>query len=190
VGPGTTDESLVSEPKALKLPYSEQNLALLGRPKPPAVQEPKTLAEPPAARTEPAPKSEEQAKPEGADAVDWGWPATGKIIARFSDPSNKGLDIAGRAGDAVLAAASGVVLYVGTGIPSLGKLVIIKHNSNFLSAYAHNENVLVKLDQRVVKGQKIAEIGSTGTDQTKLHFEIRQLGKPVDPLKYLPERPS
>ena len=197
---------LVTEPKAMKLPYSEENLALLRPPSvkpaapgvsttpavpaaPPAAPEANTAQRPSTARQEPPAAAETpKAQAEGS-GLDWGWPANGKIIAGFSDPSNKGVDIAGRSGDAVYAAASGVVRYVGTGIPSLGKLVVIKHNNDYISAYAHNENILVKEGQTVVRGQKIAEIGSSGTDQTKLHFEIRQLGKPVDPLKFLPQRP-
>ncbi len=186
--PATAD--LVTEPKAVKLPYSEENLALL-RPKPAPAAAPPAAPAAPAAESIPKPPAAapEPAKPEAeGTALEWGWPASGKIIAGFSDPANKGVDIAGRPGDAVYAAASGVVRYVGTGIPSLGKLVVIKHNNDYISAYAHNENILVKEGQAVVRGQKIAEIGSSGTDQTKLHFEIRQLGKPVDPLKFLPER--
>ena len=201
-----SSSELVTEPKALKLPYSEQNLALLARPpsKAAAVPKPGGPAAPAVGPPPPPPVGvptpavpqapalpQAPAKPEGdLSALDWGWPASGKLIARFSDPANKGVDIAGQVGEPVYAAASGVVIYTGTGIPSLGKLVIIKHNGNYLSAYAHNENVAVKLDQSVTKGQKIAEMGSTGTDQPKLHFEIRQLGKPVDPLKFLPDRPS
>lgn len=192
---------LVTEPKALKLPYSEQNVALLTRPSPskiapaakpaPATGPAIVPPPPPVGAQASAPPDAERAKTEGdVPSLDWGWPANGKIIGRFSDPANKGVDIAGQAGEPVFAAASGVVIYTGTGIPSLGKLVIIKHNGNLLSAYAHNENVAVKLDQTVTKGQKIAEIGASGTDQPKLHFEIRQLGKPVDPLKFLPDRPS
>ena len=119
-----------------------------------------------------------------------GWPAAGPLVAKFVDPSNKGVDIGGKPGDAVLAAASGVVRYVGTGIPSLGKLIVIKHNNTYISAYAHNSEILVKENQNVVKGQKIAEIGSSGADKPKLHFQIRRLGNPMDPLRFLPERPS
>ncbi len=196
---------LVTEPKALKLPYSEANLALLrpatptpavpaaspaqaAQTPPPAAAEANAAQRPAPAKPE-RPPATEASKPEAeGGTLDWGWPASGKIIAGFSDPGNKGVDIAGRTGDAVVAAASGVVRYVGTGIPSLGKLVVIKHNNDYISAYAHNDNILVKEGQTVVRGQKIAEIGSSGTDQAKLHFEIRQLGKPVDPLKFLPER--
>ena len=105
----------------------------------------------------------------------------------FSDTANlKGIDIAGTAGQAVLASAPGRVVYAGTGLRGYGKLVIIKHNNTFLSAYAHNRDIVVKEGQQVKRGEKIAEMGSTDADQVKLHFEIRRLGKPMDPLKYLP----
>jgi lipoprotein NlpD len=191
---------LVTEPKALKLPYSEENLALLSKPRAaPAEAKVQPSATAPAAprpdatarvepRAEPA-KPPERA-PADAEAVDWSWPANGKVLAAFSDPSNKGVDIAGRKGEPVQASAGGRVVYIGEGLRGYGKLVIIKHNELYLSAYAHNDAILVKEGQTVVKGQKIGEIGSTGTDQTKLHFEIRRQGKPVDPLKFLPERRS
>ena len=101
---------------------------------------------------------------------------------------NKGYDIAGKAGDPVLAAAEGRVVYAGSGLRGYGNLIILKHNNTFLTAYAHNQNVLVKEGQSVSKGQKIAEMGNTDADQVKLHFEVRRQGKPVDPLKYLPQR--
>lgn len=124
------------------------------------------------------------------DKVDWSWPVAGKIVARFADPANKGLDISAKLGDPVLASAPGRVVYSGSGLRGYGKLIIIKHNPTYLSAYAHNNQVLVKEGQNVTKGQKIGEVGATDADAPKLHFEIRRLGKPVDPLKYLPERPS
>ena len=108
--------------------------------------------------------------------------------ATFNGASNKGVDIAGRAGDPVYASAPGKVVYSGEGIPAYGKLVIIRHNGTYLSAYAHNSQILVKEGQTVAKGQKIAEVGSSGSREPKLHFEIRRLGKPVDPLQYLPSR--
>ena len=101
---------------------------------------------------------------------------------------HKGIDIAGKAGDAVLAAADGRVVYADSGLRGYGKLIILKHNNTFLTAYAHNQNLLVKEDQQVRQGQKIAEMGSTDADRVKLHFEIRRQGKPVDPLKFLPPR--
>ncbi len=181
-------DTLVTEPKATKLPYSEQNLAALAKPAAPPVAPP---AEPKPAPSAAVPAKPEAARPEPAeDLVDWGWPAQGRVVAAFSDPSNKGVDIAGKRGEPVNASAGGRVVYIGEGLRGYGKLVIIKHNDTYLSAYAHNDAILVKEGQMVVKGQKIAEIGSTGTDQTKLHFEIRRLGKPVDPLRFLPDRAS
>jgi lipoprotein NlpD len=133
----------------------------------------------------PAPASEPSA---GADDVPWIWPASGKVIGQFSEAGSKGLDIGGKAGDAVIAAGDGKVVYAGTGLRGYGKLIIVKHNATFLSAYAHNQNLLVKEGQTVSKGQKIAEMGNTDADQVKLHFEVRRQGKPVDPMKYLPPR--
>ena len=125
--------------------------------------------------------------PADADRLDWTWPAKGKIVAGFSETANlKGIDIAGTAGEAVRASAPGRVVYAGSGLRGYGKLIIIKHNATYLSAYAHNREILVKEGQQVTRGQKIAEMGSTDTNQVKLHFEIRRHGKPMDPTKYLP----
>ena len=119
--------------------------------------------------------------------LEWGMPTNGKLIAGFSENDNrKGVDIVGQRGQSVVASASGKVVYSGSGLRGYGKLIIIKHNKTYLSAYAHNDQILVKEGQSVSKGQKIAEIGNTDADQVKLHFEIRRLGKPVDPAKYLP----
>jgi lipoprotein NlpD len=196
--PGVKPDPIATktEPKALRLPYSEENVALLAKPPAPRAQpavaapsapakaEPPAAAEPPS-NNEPSPPGKA-----GESGVDWGWPAQGRVSSKFADPANKGVDIAGKIGDPVYAAASGVVRYVGTGIPSLGKLVIIIHNKMYLSAYAHNSELLVREGQAVVKGQKIGEMGKTGTDQPRLHFQIRREGTPVDPLKFLPEKPS
>ena len=111
-----------------------------------------------------------------------------KVMAPYSDSGNKGLDFGGKAGDSVLAAGDGKVVYAGSGLRGYGELVIIKHNGTFLSAYAHNRKILVKEGQAVSRGQKVAEMGSTDTDTVKLHFEIRKQGKPVDPAQYLPKR--
>lgn len=120
----------------------------------------------------------------------WNWPAKGEVIAKFSSkaPVNKGIDIAGGLGESVTAAAAGTVVYAGSGLLGYGNLVIIKHDDTFLSAYAHNKTLLVKENQQVKAGEAIAEIGSSGTDSVKLHFEIRRHGKPVDPLIYLPKK--
>ncbi len=151
-----------TEPKAVRLPYSRENAASIAR------EEPK--AEPAAA----------------AAASDFIWPAKGKVIAGFAEPRSKGIDIDGKLGDPVLAAAAGRVTYVGSGIPGLGKLVVIKHDNGFITVYAHNREVLVKEQQAVARGQKIAEVGATDSDRPKLHFQIRKGAAAVDPLKYLP----
>jgi lipoprotein NlpD len=124
------------------------------------------------------------------EKIRWRWPARGKLLAAFSSNArfNKGIDIAGKLGEPVYAAARGKVVFSGSGLRGYGRLVIIHHDEKFLSAYAHNSRLLVKENQVVKAGQKIAEIGSTGTDKAKLHFEIRKDGKPVDPLRYLPKR--
>jgi lipoprotein NlpD len=126
----------------------------------------------------------------GEDDVAWTWPTGGAatIVAGFDEQRNKGLDIAGKAGDPVLATADGRVVYAGAGLRGYGNLIILKHNNTFLSAYAHNQSLLVKEDQSVRKGQKIAEMGSSDADRVKLHFEIRRQGKPVDPARYLPPK--
>jgi len=116
------------------------------------------------------------------------WPTGGALLAGFDEAKNKGLDLAGKAGDPVVAAADGRVVYAGAGLRGYGNLIILKHNNTFLTAYAHNQLLLVKEDQAVRKGQKIAEMGNSDSDRVKLHFEIRRQGKPVDPSRYLPNR--
>ena len=108
------------------------------------------------------------------------------MIAGFSEPRNKGLDIAGNPGDPVVAAAAGRVIYVGSGIPGLGKFIVVRHENGYNTVYAHNRENLVKMDQAVTRGQKIAEIGSTDSDTPMLHFQIRRQGTPLDPAKFLP----
>ena len=162
-------DNVKSQPKAVRAPYSDQTYAQMAGAKPE-----------PAARAETHP-------PEGDDNVAWNWPASGKVVSTFNDSANlKGIGIAGKLGQPVLASAPGRVIFSGTGIRGFGKLIVIKHNNTFLSVYAHNHELLVKEGQSVAKGQKIAEMGSTDTDQVKLHFEIRRYGKPVDPAKLLP----
>jgi lipoprotein NlpD len=194
-----------TEPRAMKLPYSEQALAQLEHPPVAAAplpaasapSSPTTVPSLPATApasatiTKPTPPSsrpESARVPEIDDAkLDWTWPTSGKVIAGFSEGSNlKGIDIAGKAGQPVLASAAGRVVYAGAGLRGYGKLVIVKHNNTYLSAYAHNREILVKEGQQVSKGQKIGEMGDTDADQVKLHFEIRRLGKPIDPAKFLP----
>jgi lipoprotein NlpD len=184
-----------TEPRAVKVPFSEQALAHLQQQSPAtatsAAVAPEARATTPAASaTMPAlpPKAESGRVPEiDDDNLGWIWPATGKIVAGFSESANlKGIDIAGKAGQPVVASAAGKVVYAGAGLRGYGKLIIVKHNNTFLSAYAHNREIAVKEGQQVSKGQKIAEMGDTDADQVKLHFEIRRLGKPVDPAKFLP----
>jgi len=124
----------------------------------------------------------------GVDDLVWAWPAAGAVLAGFDEGRNKGLTIAGKAGDPVLAAGDGRVVYAGSSLRGYGNLVIVKHNEVFLTAYAHNQALLVKDDQVVRRGQKIAEMGSTDAERVQLHFEIRRQGKPVDPARLLPPR--
>jgi lipoprotein NlpD len=119
-------------------------------------------------------------------AVDFIWPAKGKVLAGFAEPRSKGIDIDGRIGDPVVAAAAGRVTYIGTGIPGLGKLVVIRHDNGFITVYAHNKDIVVKEQQNVARGQKIAELGNTDSDRPKLHFQIRKGSAAVDPMRYLP----
>jgi len=120
---------------------------------------------------------------------EWGWPTKGKVISAYSVKAggNKGIDVVGKVGQPIFAAASGKVVYSGNGLLGYGNLIIVKHSEQYLSAYAHNKKLLVKEGGAVTRGQIIAELGSTGTKSPKLHFEIRYNGKPVDPLKYLPK---
>ena len=183
---GGSTEILKREPKAGKETYSDQTLVQAQSQPAPAAA---TTA---AASAEVKPDAKNDEKPAapavGGDEIAWIWPASGKMIATFSEGGSKGVDIAGKTGDSVVASAEGKVVYSGAGLRGYGKLVIIKHNATYLSAYAHNQTILVKEGQMVTKGQKIAEMGNTDADQVKLHFEVRRQGKPVDPLKYLPQR--
>ncbi|WP_301101660.1 peptidoglycan DD-metalloendopeptidase family protein [Propionivibrio sp.] len=170
-------EALKREPKAGKEAYSDQALAKAqgqskaGEPLAPVV---KTETKP----AEPALSGDEMA---------WIWPANGKMIGTYAEGGNKGIDIAGKAGDPVIAASDGKVI-IANFLRGYGKLVIVKHNNTYVSVYGHNQTLLVKEGQTVSKGQKIAEMGNTDADQVKLHFEVRSQGKPLDPLKYLPQR--
>lgn len=170
-------DNVKSEPKGVRVPYSDQAYTQLASLKPEAG---------PAAKPEVRPDQ----KPEAArsdDDLDWIWPASGRVISAFTDSANlKGIAIAGKLGQPVLASAAGRVIFSGVGIRGFGKLIVIKHNNTFLSVYAHNSELLVKEGQNVAKGQKIAEMGNSDADQVKLHFEIRRFGKPVDPMKLLP----
>jgi lipoprotein NlpD len=185
---------LKEQPKLVKYPYSEAAMAQIDK-----VQEQTKPAATTVAKVESIPKPE--AKPgsqpdtatgDSADdgeeaALEWGMPAQGKLIGQFSESANrKGIDIAGKLGQPILASAPGKVVYSGSGLRGYGKLIIIKHNKTYLSAYAHNDKVLVKEGQSVTRGQKIAEMGNTDASEVELHFEVRRFGKPVDPAKYLP----
>ncbi len=180
-----------TEPKATRPPYSEPAMEKASVAPAGGVATAKVepaQSEAPAERKE-VPQEQTEGTGSAGDegGMNWAWPAAGKVIAGFKEGgSAKGLDIAGKSGQPVYAAAAGKVVYSGSGLRGYGKLVIIKHNKTYLSAYAHNSQILVKEGQTVAKGQKIAEMGNSDADQVKLHFEIRRLGKPVDPMKYLP----
>ena len=181
--PSNTDK-FKTEPKAITLPYTDHAYAKLSAE---AATAASAVTVPSAAVATPAVPPTATAS--ASDDVDWAWPLQpapkGKIIAMFTD-ANKGVDISGNKGTPVLASAPGKVVYSGAGLRGYGRLVIIKHNATWLSAYAHNEKILVAEGDDVKKGQKIAEMGSSDADQVKLHFEIRKQGKPVDPMRYLP----
>ncbi|MFN7572947.1 MAG: peptidoglycan DD-metalloendopeptidase family protein [Betaproteobacteria bacterium] len=139
------------------------------------------VAPPAAAAGKPAPGAAAM-----AGGIEWLWPLKGPVLEQFNETRNKGIDIGGKEGESVVAAGDGQVVYVGSGLRGYGNLVIVKHDDDFVSAYAHNREVLVKKDAYVKRGQKIAEVGRTDADQPKLHFEIRRAGKPLDPLSLLP----
>ena len=175
--------ALKREPRVGKEPYSDEAYARLTRD-----DSPKTVDSKPEPKVEVKPEAGSTPAAVGPDDVSWVWPTSGKLIAPYSESGSKGLDFAGKAGDPVLAAAEGKVVYAGAGLRGYGELVIVKHNATYLSAYAHNRKILVKEGQQVSRGQKIAEMGNTDADSVKLHFEIRKQGKPVDPAQYLPKR--
>jgi lipoprotein NlpD len=141
-----------------------------------------------AASANPAPNAATAAKPVAAENIALSWPGRGQVITQFSDPGYKGIAISGVEGDPVSAAGDGRVVYSGNGLRGYGNLVIVKHDGDFLTAYAHNKSILVSEGQTVKRGQKIAELGKTDSDIPKLHFEVRRSGKPVDPLKFLAQR--
>ncbi len=182
--------------------YPGQRIRLL--PPEPAAAPPKvaraTPPKPPRAAPRPQPAPRAEARPPKARAaprqpaargrIRWQWPARGKLLARFAagPRGRKGIEIGGRPGQAVTAAADGTVVYAGSGLRGYGKLIIIKHDDVYFSAYAHNSRLRVREEQKVKKGQRIADMGSSGTDRAMLHFEIRRNGIPVNPLTYLPRR--
>ncbi len=188
---GTAAVIAISEPKALREPYSDEAFkTALPAVKP--VTSPFTTAKP-AAEPKPVTETKEavaETKPENkpvaeSGTVAWSWPTKGKVISGFNEGGNKGIDIAGVKGQPIMAAAPGKVIYSGSDLRGYGKLVIIKHNNTYLSVYANNSNIVVKEGQQVSAGQKIAEMGDTDSNVVKLHFEIRQQGKSVDPVKFL-----
>jgi lipoprotein NlpD len=189
----TVGGGIKRDPKGGKLPYSENALAevkaMEGGTRPVAARPADKPAEnKPVETTAQAPAEAAAA----GEIVDWTWPAGGKLLGEFVEASagkesNKGIDIAGRMGEPIQAAAAGKVTFVGN-LRGYGDFLVIRHNNDYISVYAHTSKILVKKDQSIAKGQKIAEIGSSDADQPKLHFEIRQQGKPVDPLKLLPPR--
>jgi lipoprotein NlpD len=160
-----------TEPRGARVPYSDQAYAQMSGAKPEATVTAKPFP---------------QDRAQGDDDIGWIWPVSGRVISNFNDASNKGIGIAGKMGQPVVAAGAGRVIFSGTGIRGLGKLIVIKHNEKYLSVYAHNRELLVKEGQSVARGQKIAEMGDTDSDRVKLHFEIRLMGKPVDPAGLLP----
>jgi len=196
----------LTEPKAIREPYSDEALkkplpvaktiektAEKGSEKPvdKAVATAPTGKPVVASTSDTKPSAEIKPNPDvkpsadSSEDIDWAWPTKGKVVANFNEASNKGLDIGGSTGQAITAAAAGKVIYSGSDLRGYGKLVIIKHNANYLSVYAHNSLILVKEGQQVSRGQKIAEMGNTDSNTVKLHFEIRRQGKSVDPNKYL-----
>jgi lipoprotein NlpD len=180
---------LKREPRGGVEAYSEEALARMkGAPLAAATVAPTPAAA--AAATTPATPVVAPESSRSEDGIEWSWPAQGRIIGRFGEGSSKCVDVSGKLGDPVLAAAGGRVVYAGEAMRGYGKLVIIKHDNTYLSAYAHNSRILVQERDTVKRGQRIAELGDTDTEAGKprLHFEIRRQGKPVDPLKYLPPR--
>ncbi len=178
-----------TEPNAMKQPYSDALLAKMQASQAPLVAatpaEPAPVAKPPAA---PVVKSDPRAAAADLPAGGFHWPSNGRIIETFSEPRSNGLVFDGKPGDPVLAAADGKVIFSGVGPRGYGNLIIIKHQGDLLSVYAHNRALLVKEGQQVRRDQRVAELGDSGTDKPKLHFEIRRQGRPIDPLALLPPR--
>jgi len=179
--PVVSGRPVLGEPRGGKEPYSDEAYARLNNVQ--ATAPSVAVAPTPAP---PAPSA--AAAPAEVEGVLWAWPSAAGVKAGYNGSSNKGIDFGGKAGDPVLAAGDGKVLYVGDALAGYGRLAIIKHSTDILSVYAHNRRILVKEGQAVKRGQKIAEMGDTGTDSVKLHFEIRKQGKPVDPMPFLPKK--
>lgn len=191
VPPGTLPSDGPATAVVTPSPVASAPAPVVVTPLPPAASAPVAAAPAPVATPAPAPTpaAAPATAPVAADgSMQFMWPANGPVIEAFNESSNKALDIGGKAGDPIFAAADGNVVYAGAGLRGYGNLVILKHNNTYLTAYAHNSKLLVKQDQNVRRGQKIAEMGSTDADRVKLHFEVRRQGKPVDPQRYLPAR--
>ena len=171
-------DTLKREPKGGKQPYTEQAMAAMRK-----TEQTRSAIPPAQARNEPRP-----ADVAPGEDLNWTWPASGRVISSFVDGSSKGIDIEGRIGEPVLAAEAGKVTYAGSGIRGYGNLIIVQHAGGLSSVYAHNSKLLAKEGQQVARGQRIAELGDSDTDQAKLHFEIRRQGKPLDPVRLLPPR--
>lgn len=180
--PAGNTATLKAEPRGGKIAYTDQAYQRLSPQS--AIAAPATAATTAPAGATAVSAAAAPAVPATED-VDWAWPVKGKLIAAFTE-ANKGIDIAGSKGTPVNAAGGGKVIYSGSGLRGYGRLVIIKHNVTWFSAYAHNEKIVVAEGQEVKRGQKIAEMGNSDADQVKLHFEIRKNGKPLDPTKFLP----
>jgi len=189
VPPGVDPNAVAtSRPVAATPPRVEPRPAAVasiasGASAPPSAPVPLATAAPP-----PAPAPTPPAPRDADDDITWSWPVSAAVATPFDEARNKGLVFRGKAGDPVLAAADGRVVYAGSGLRGYGNLVILKHSPTYLTAYAHNQTLLVKDDQAVKRGQKIAEMGSTDADSVQLHFEIRKQGKPIDPARLLPPR--
>ena len=191
--PAANTVTVINEPKAIREAYSEAALKSALPAAKPAPLTPAATAKVNAdvkpateikdTKTETKPETKTPAEQTGS--ISWAWPTKGKVISGFNDGGNKGIDIAGAKGQPIMAAAPGKVIYSGSDLRGYGKLVIVKHNNTYLSVYANNSNILVKEGQQVSAGQKIAEMGDTDSNTVKLHFEIRQQGKSVDPAKFL-----
>jgi len=176
----STVTPVLSSPKATREPYSQEALN-----RKPAAKPETVVATLP--KTTPATEKPTTETPKNTKKSPWSWPTKGQVIGRFNGSKNKGIDIAGKKGQAITASGKGKVIYAGSDLRGYGKLVIIKHSTTYLSVYAHNSKILVKEGQVVQPGQKVAAMGDTDTDRVKLHFEIRERGKSVDPEKFLPQ---
>lgn len=177
-------DGLKREPRVGKEPYSDEAHARLNKTGE-ALKPVEAKLEP---KKEPLAESSATSVAVETNGIAWEWPHRGKVTRSFGEPANKGVDLAGKLGDQVSAAADGKVIYVGEALPGYGKLIIIKHGDEYNSVYAHNSKFIAKEHDLVKRGQKIAEMGSSGADSVKLHFEIRRQGKAVDPAQFLPKR--